>query len=197
MIEEVRERTGKAKQFAKDVAYPFSVANIRWKPNAAKFVAGVPVKKTDQIVRSSRYRLRRTNVPYFDRWKEEIEEFAAVGHAEDDTWAMEGEGSLQLVRHKKREASLRAAKLESARAASSDGRLRCEVPGCGFDFEEAYGPLGAGYAQVHHLQPLALLSKSVKTTLDKLAVVCANCHAMVHHKGGCRPLKGLLASMKS
>ena len=31
------------------------------------------------------------------------------------------------------------------------GKLVCEVPKCGFDFEERFGKLGKGYAQVHHL----------------------------------------------
>jgi hypothetical protein len=71
-------------------------------------------------------------------------------------------------------------------------RLRCEVAGCRFDFEAVYGAIGAGYAHVHHLRPLSEAEMPVKTTLADLAVVCANCHAMIHLGGACRPLADLI-----
>lgn len=194
MVAEVRERTGNVKKFAKDVTYPFSVANIRWKVESARFAPhGVIVRKNDRILSSSRYRLRAAPGAYFTAWKKRLIAVPAGALAIDELSAMEGAVTMQLVRHRKREAALRPAKLEDARLQSPDGRLRCEVPGCGFDFEEVYGALGAGYAQVHHLLPLGLQSKAVKTTLSHLAVVCANCHAMIHAGGECRPLKGLVA----
>lgn len=53
---------------------------------------------------------------------------------------------------------------------------------CGFDFERTYGPRGAGFAEVHHLTPLASLRGEVVVTnpLTDVAVLCANCHRMVH-----------------
>lgn len=53
---------------------------------------------------------------------------------------------------------------------------------CGFDFERRYGPRGAGFAEVHHLTPLASLRGEVVVTnpLTDVAVLCANCHRMVH-----------------
>lgn len=48
------------------------------------------------------------------------------------------------------------------------------------------------YAQIHHLQPLGFLSKAVKTTLDQFAVVCANCHATIYYREGCRPVNELI-----
>jgi 5-methylcytosine-specific restriction enzyme A len=67
------------------------------------------------------------------------------------------------------------------------------VPKCSFDFEKSYGKLGKGYAQVHHLDPLSKSPKEGKfTKLSDLAVVCANCHVMIHVGGECRPLRGLI-----
>ena len=66
------------------------------------------------------------------------------------------------------------------------------VSKCGFDFEAVYGELGRDYAQVHHLKPLADRTKPSQTKLDDLAVVCANCHAMIHRGGKCRPLDKLI-----
>lgn len=60
---------------------------------------------------------------------------------------------------------------------------RCEV--CDTDFGERYGKMGAGYIEAHHLRPLASL-KGAKVHLDPkadFAVLCANCHRMVHRSG--------------
>ena len=108
--------------------------------------------------------------------------------------AVEGMVRERLMRHRSRERALRAAKLAAARAAAPDGRLQCEVPGCGFDFEARYGAVGAGYAQVHHRRPLGELDAPTLTTLHDLAVVCANCHAMIHRGGACRALETLFAT---
>lgn len=106
--------------------------------------------------------------------------------------AVEGVRTIGLRSHRTRETRLRHAKLREARSRSPDGRLRCEVPGCGFDFEDTYGPIGIGYAQVHHRRPLADASKPVTTRLEDLVVICANCHAMVHRFGECRSLDDLM-----
>jgi predicted HNH restriction endonuclease len=105
--------------------------------------------------------------------------------------AMEGAEKLALVRHRKREQSLRDAKVAEARK-FGNGKLKCEVLKCSFDFEAVYGELGRDYAQVHHLKPLADRTKPSQTKLDDLAIVCANCHAMIHRGGKCRPLDKLI-----
>jgi hypothetical protein len=64
--------------------------------------------------------------------------------------------------------------LIQAKKANSD--YLCE--GCGFSIEETYGSIGREYIIAHHLSPIA--SGPSTTTLDKIALVCANCHAMVH-----------------
>lgn len=105
---------------------------------------------------------------------------------------LEGEAYQVMVTHRKREGLLREKKIQEAIRVAPDGRLRCEVPRCGFDFEAAYGSAGAGYAQVHHLAPLSKRSKASKTSLADLAVVCANCHAVIHRFGQNRSLKSLI-----
>jgi len=102
----------------------------------------------------------------------------------------EGQVRLLVVRHRRREQRVRTAKIETTIAAT--GRLICEVPRCGFDFEQRYGAVGRGFAHVHHLKPLASLEAPRLTTLADVAIVCANCHAMVHLGGLCRPLEGLI-----
>lgn len=115
----------------------------------------------------------------------------AIVAADPELAAVEGAERLRLVRHRKREQSLRDAKVAEAKK-FGNGKLKCEVPRCGFEFEAIYGELGRDYAQVHHLKPLADRTKPSLTKLDDLAVVCANCHAMIHRGGKCRPLDKLI-----
>ena len=104
----------------------------------------------------------------------------------------EGRSRPRFVLHRRREGSMRRAKI--AEAMKKHGRLFCEVPNCEFDFEKRYGPLGKGYAQVHHLIPLHKAPKEGRQIfLKDLAIVCANCHAMIHAGGECRPLEGLIS----
>lgn len=55
----------------------------------------------------------------------------------------------------------------------------CQV--CGIDFEAVYGPLGAGFIEVHHRTPVSSLGEitSVDPIID-LIPLCSNCHSMVH-----------------
>jgi hypothetical protein len=108
---------------------------------------------------------------------------------DDEGDLLEGEERLAFRKHRTREMKYRKNKIAEALAAH--GTLRCEVPDCGFDFLKTYGPIGEGYAQVHHLIPLAENGPR-KTKMEHLAIVCANCHVMIHRYGQCRPLHGLL-----
>lgn len=114
---------------------------------------------------------------------------------DDDTGYEEGTLSQRLILHRQREQ--RARKDKIAEVIHRTGRLVCEVQGCGFDFSKTYGKLGEGYAQVHHLKPLGSQDSQVHTKLTDLAIVCANCHCMIHIGGDCRPLKGLIPKPKT
>lgn len=109
----------------------------------------------------------------------------------DELVGLEGEVREMMVRHRKRERRVRDAKIRAVLAET--GRLRCEVPRCGFDFFEVYGEPGRDFAHVHHRAPLSSRSEDDDTKLDDLAIVCANCHAIIHRSGECRPLEGLIS----
>lgn len=95
----------------------------------------------------------------------------------DESGASAIEGRL-LVRRalaRERDPKLRALKIKQVRRRGRP--LQCEV--CDFDFGRAYGDLGEGYIEVHHVTPL-YVSGTRETKLDDLACVCANCHRMCH-----------------
>ena len=60
----------------------------------------------------------------------------------------------------------------------------CQV--CHLKFEERYGSLGKDFAEAHHLVPLSQLRDKVKTRIEDLTTVCANCHRMLHRMEGKR-----------
>jgi 5-methylcytosine-specific restriction protein A len=95
----------------------------------------------------------------------------------DETGAAAVEGRLLARRAlaRERDPKLRALKIAQVRRRGHS--LRCEV--CDFDFARAYGDLGEGYIEVHHVTPL-YVSGTRETRLDDLACLCANCHRMCH-----------------
>lgn len=95
---------------------------------------------------------------------------------EDNRPAVEGHLIRRLTSIRERDPKLRKRKLDEAMAAR--GNLACEI--CTFDFARTYGDLGDGYVHVHHVTPLHV-SGMVRTELDQLILVCANCHVMLHH----------------
>jgi len=59
--------------------------------------------------------------------------------------------------------------------------VSCAV--CGFNFEQSYGDIGAGYIHVHHLKPLGEVGGRYKLDpIKDLRPVCPNCHAMLHRQ---------------
>jgi 5-methylcytosine-specific restriction protein A len=87
------------------------------------------------------------------------------------------EGRLLFRRHVLRERSPGLIRRKKAAVMAATGKLACEV--CSFDFEAQYGPHGRGYAECHHRLPLSVAGPS-RTYAKDLAIVCANCHRMLH-----------------
>lgn len=107
--------------------------------------------------------------------------------------ALEGERRQRMMTHLHRERAFRNRKLKQV--LRETGALRCEVRGCGFDFAATYGALGKGYAHVHHRRALSERGVGL-TKLKDLAVVCPNCHAMLHVGGKSRPVESLSLSRR-
>lgn len=68
---------------------------------------------------------------------------------------------------------------------------------CDLIFSERYGKeLGTNFAEAHHITPLGKLADNVRTELNDLVTVCANCHRMLHRMKGkssdIRTLRGIV-----
>lgn len=97
------------------------------------------------------------------------------------------EGRTFYALHRRRERSAEAVRKKK------ESPPICEV--CGFNFEQHYGPHGHGYTECHHIAPLAVTGPTT-TKLDDLALVCANCHRMLH-RGAPSPTLEELKAMVS
>ena len=56
--------------------------------------------------------------------------------------------------------------------------LACEV--CDFNFTKTYGIRSKDYIECHHKNPLSDTKVGEKTKTEDLALLCANCHRVIH-----------------
>jgi 5-methylcytosine-specific restriction protein A len=75
--------------------------------------------------------------------------------------------------------------------------MTCQA--CGFNFAKCYGELGEGFIEAHHLKPIATLTEGVAVKYDvaaDFAVLCANCHRMIHRMADPSDLTGLRSRLE-
>lgn len=103
----------------------------------------------------------------------------AGGEKEDDAIMVE-EGARVPVYHLRLERDPRIARQKKDEVQRLTGKLACEC--CEFDFAAFYGPIGESFAECHHRKWLSKTpaGKSRLTRTADLAIVCANCHRMLH-----------------
>lgn len=74
------------------------------------------------------------------------------------------------------------------------GHIHCIC--CGFDFEKAYGKIGEGYIEIHHINPHHTFEgEHMVDPINDLIPLCSNCHSMIHKgvpgRGTCMTLREL------
>lgn len=70
---------------------------------------------------------------------------------------------------------------KAVREAKKHHGTRCQV--CAMSFADVYGAIGDGFIEAHHLRPIASLEEGVPVQYDvgaDFAVLCSNCHRMIH-----------------
>jgi predicted HNH restriction endonuclease len=90
------------------------------------------------------------------------------------------EGKVLYRLHRTRERNRELVKKAKDKRKKEAGVLKCDV--CQFNFFEKYADIGADYIECHHTKPVSELEDSDKTQLKDIALVCANCHRMLHRK---------------
>lgn len=92
------------------------------------------------------------------------------------------EGKRQVIEHimiERIQRNSRNVKIKKKTVLELTNALRCEI--CEFDFAAGYRGIGNAFCEVHHIRELA--SGRQEPTLDDLAILCANCHRMIHRTG--------------
>ena len=90
------------------------------------------------------------------------------------------EGNPTLRSHFVRERKPELVRAKKRAVLSATGRLACEA--CTFCFSDMFGDLGENFCEVHHKESLAS-SGARKVGIADLAVLCSNCHQMIHRTG--------------
>tara|TARA_R110002020_G_scaffold61545_3_gene165510 strand:- start:989 stop:1732 length:744 start_codon:yes stop_codon:yes gene_type:complete len=88
------------------------------------------------------------------------------------------EGRVMYRLHKFKERDTKLVLLKKTQHLKKYGALDCES--CDFNFQVKYGDLGKGFIECHHQIPLYQYEGIQETRLDDLALVCSNCHRMLH-----------------
>ncbi len=96
---------------------------------------------------------------------------------EDDESAFP-EGAERYGWHRKRERDRAIVKQAKVKRWKEVGKFSCDV--CSFNFEKTYGSHGRGFIEAHHTVPIPELDGRKKTKRSDLALVCSNCHRMLH-----------------
>ncbi|MFF8292593.1 HNH endonuclease [Streptomyces sp. NPDC016309] len=96
---------------------------------------------------------------------------------EDEEEFSAPEGRVLYRRHRTRERNKGLRKKKIAAVLKAGGTLACEA--CGFDFAAVYGERGEGYIECHHVVPLHEAGEGT-TKLSDLALICSNCHRVIH-----------------
>jgi 5-methylcytosine-specific restriction protein A len=96
----------------------------------------------------------------------------------DDGFEEAPEGRILTRKHLVRERNQKLVRRKVEGAMRESGRLECEV--CSFDFAAFYGDRGIGFIECHHTKPVSMLDGESRTHIDDLAMVCSNCHRMIH-----------------
>ncbi|QIF02431.1 HNH endonuclease [Roseimicrobium sp. ORNL1] len=102
------------------------------------------------------------------------------------------EGQPVVREHLRRERNKAIVRAKREEVLRLTGKLECEA--CGFDFTAFYG---IDFCEVHHLRPLAENHGAVETKLEELAVVCSNCHRVIHRRSPFLTIQELRAIIQS
>lgn len=90
------------------------------------------------------------------------------------------EGRKNLKIHYARERNQKIIKEVKNKVLKEKGALECSI--CQFSFLDHYGERGKNFIEGHHIKPIKEMSEGEVTSVNDIALVCANCHRIIHIK---------------
>ena len=121
---------------------------------------------------------RSENLISKERTTEGTKSEVNIVEEEDEMAFPEGRDVYRL--HKTKERNIALIKVAKEKRLETDNGLHCEV--CDFSFKNKYGELGDGFVEAHHLFPISELKVETATKMTDIALVCSNCHRMLHRR---------------
>lgn len=97
----------------------------------------------------------------------------------DDEGFIEGKEVLKKHILRERNHSLKTVAIKNFKELHN-GRIYCEI--CGFEFFEKYGDIGKDFIEAHHTKPISEMKENERTKVEDIALLCSNCHSMIHRR---------------
>ena len=170
----------KIDRFLKELENEASYLNWRVSPdNAIRTLQPIPIPK--EVFNTRNFRIGRPTEISKNVF-ESLFTTAQEGTVYED-YGIENEfpeGMEVESRHRLRERNQAVIKTAKNIHKQKFGKLFCQT--CGFDFQNVYGDVGLDYIEGHHTVPLSQLTGKTVTKVTDIALVCSNCHRMLHRR---------------
>lgn len=114
-----------------------------------------------------------------------LTKFEAMPPTEDEPVGKEGRLLTRMHVYKERDRAF-ARRVRDHYRRQQGGKLICEA--CGHIGEDFYGPPGDRCMEAHHKVPIEELQPDSIMTVNEMAMVCANCHRVIHSQKPCLTL---------
>ncbi|MCD4740025.1 HNH endonuclease [archaeon] len=118
-------------------------------------------------------------VSYYNNYLVESNVLTAETDFEAYTGKVE-EGKRLLRSHYTRERNPKIVQEAKKKRLEETGELKCDV--CGFSFYDHYGERAKDFIEAHHKKPISEMKPGDKTAIEDIALLCANCHRVIHLK---------------
>jgi 5-methylcytosine-specific restriction endonuclease McrA len=148
---------------------PKYVVAVAYKEVGGDYLHGFGVSETHNFLTSRGFTVVRKDGTPVD-----------IAPTDEDEESSFPEGREKYRMHRSLERDSKISKLAKRRRLERLGQLSCDV--CSFSFHQRYGGLGIGYIEAHHTVPVSELRGKQKTKLADIALVCSNCHRMLHYE---------------
>lgn len=155
---------------------------LKWRVRPADAIrTAQPVEIPKSTFDTKNYRIAKPteiDKSTFDALFELAQQHPAYDDYGDDAEFPEG---IEVERrHKLRERNQAVIKAAKDSFRTKYGSLYCQI--CKFDFKSIYGEIGNDYIEGHHVIPVSKLTGMTKTRVADIALVCSNCHRMLHRR---------------
>jgi len=116
----------------------------------------------------------------FDKFLSNEESVYELPFIEENEELTFPEGKEKYILHKSKERNNELVRKVKELNSKKDNKLSCQI--CGFSFLDKYGEIGKGFIEAHHTFPISELKEETNTKIEDLAMLCSNCHRMVHRR---------------